>query len=167
MFRLLKKAVIVSLSALGLATPTLAFASELCATVVDSAHLPLPSASVKATHLETGKPYAGQTGNDGKTCVSGLPEGLYSVEAHLAGFLYVRYYPVRVGPSAKQNLSFSLPFAEITEGGVGDESTLTGTLRKDGIAVDSATVCMTSASTSLKTCTTTNDLGEYVLLGPA
>jgi hypothetical protein len=167
MLQLLKNSIIASgLAVLGLVAPP-AFASDLCATVVDLAHLPLPSASVNAIHLATGKSYAGQTANDGRTCVSGLPEGLYSVEAHLPGFLHVRYYPVRVTPLAKQYLSFSLPFAEIREGGVVDESTLAGTLSSDGIAVDSATVCMTSASTSLKTCTTTNDLGEYVLLGPA
>jgi hypothetical protein len=118
-------------------------------------------------NLQSGKSFAGKTDKDGQVCLSGIPEGLYAVETHLMGFLHVRYYPVRVVALARQKLSFSLPFAEITEGGLGDESTLTGTLLKAGAAVVSAEVCMIKLPGDAKTCTATNDVGEYVLLGPA
>jgi hypothetical protein len=96
-----------------------------------------------------------------------MPEGLYSVEASLPGFLHVKYYPVRTVPMAKQTLSFSLPFAEITEGGLGGESTLTGTLLAAGLPVESAEVCIIGVAGGPRTCTVTNELGEYALWGPA
>ena len=143
------------------------FASELCATVMDYARLPLPSASITATNLTTGRSYSARSDSKGMACLSDVPEGLYSVEASLAGFLHVKYYPVRAVPFAKQALSFWLPFAEIEEGGLGDESTLSGTLLRGIAPVQAAEVCLVAATGTPRTCTLTNDLGEYALLVPA
>jgi hypothetical protein len=134
---------------------------------MDLGRMPLPSASVTATNLASGKSYAARSDKNGTACFSGIPEGLYAIEASLTGFLHVRYYPVRVVPTVKQTLSFWLPFGEITEGGLGEESTLSGTLLKGGTPVEGAEVCMATAIGSQRTCTVTNDLGEYRLLGPA
>jgi Carboxypeptidase regulatory-like domain len=150
-----------------LLSPTAALATDLCAVVMDYARLPLPSASVNVTNLTTGKSYAVRSGKDGTACLSGIPEGLYSVEASLTGFLHVKYYPVRTVALAKQTLSFLLPFAEVTEGGLGQESTLVGTLLKGGVPVGSAEVCMIGVTAAPRTCTVTDELGEYALLGPA
>lgn len=144
-----------------------AFGSELCASVMDYARLPLPTATVNATNLVAGETYTARTRKDGTTCFTGITEGLYSVEAFLDGFLHVRYYPVRVTASTKQTLSFWLPFGEITEGGLSRESTVSGTLRKGGSPVQSAEVCITGSSGAPKSCTSTNDLGEYALVVPA
>lgn len=141
--------------------------SEICANIMDYARLPLPSALLNATNLTTGKSFVTLSDKEGTACFSSIPEGPYSIEASLAGFLHVRYYPVRAVSSSKQKLLFSLPFAEISEGGVGDESTLSGTLLKGGSPVELAEVCMVGAAGAPKTCTVTNELGEYALVGPA
>jgi hypothetical protein len=57
-----------------------------------------------------------------------------------------------------------LPLGEITEGGIETESTLGGTLYGSGAALK-ADICVTREG--FKSCTTTNDLGEYVLAVPA
>jgi Carboxypeptidase regulatory-like domain len=142
------------------------FAAEVCASVMDYAGMPLPAASVSATNLTTGKSYAAKSDKNGVACLSGIPEGLYSVEASLTGFLHVKYYPVRAVPLAKQTLSFWLLFGEISEGGLGDDSTLSGTLLKGGVPVEAAKICITANTGVPKTCTVTNEIGEYALQGP-
>jgi Carboxypeptidase regulatory-like domain len=144
-----------------------AFAAELCATIMDYGRLPLPSATMNVTNLETGKSYATLSDKNGNACVSRVPEGLYSVDASLPGFLHVKYYPVRVDPVAKEMLTFMLPFGEIAEGPWVNESTLSGTLLKGGVPLQAAQICMVGLSGAPKTCTATNDLGEYALMGPA
>ena len=144
-----------------------AYASELCATIMDLARLPLPSASVRATDLATGKAYLKQSDKSGIACFSSVPAGLYAIDASLTGFLHVKYYPVLLTPAASQKLSFWLPFSEITEGGLGQESIISGTLLNRGSPADSAEICIVGTTGAPKTCTTTNDLGEYALAVPA
>jgi hypothetical protein len=134
---------------------------------MDYAQLPLPSASLNATNLTTGKAYAARSDKSGGACFSSIPEGLYSIEASLAGFLHVKYFPVRVTSSATERLSFWLPFGEITEGGIGQESTLSGTLLDGNSPVESAEVCLIGTGGAPRTCTVTNDLGEYALVVPS
>jgi hypothetical protein len=160
----LKQDVFIWVGALILLTGSPVFASTLCAAVMDYARLPLPSVSLNATNLATGKAYVARTDKNGTACFVDIPEGLYSVEASLTGFLHVKYFPVRVTPSAKERLSFWLPFAEVTEGGIGQESTLSGTLLNNGSPLESAEVCMIRTVGASRTCTVTNDLGEYALV---
>jgi len=160
----LKSNTLARILALIFLTGSPALASVLCVTVMDYARLPLPSASLNATNLLTGKAYLARSDKNGTACFSDIPEGLYSIEAGLTGFLRVKYYPVRVTSSAKEKLSFWLPFSEITEGGVDHESTLSGTLLSGGSPLESAEVCAIGAAGAPRTCTVTNDLGEYALV---
>jgi len=147
---------------------SLAQAAVLCTAVVDPTHLPLPKASVTATDLHSGKSYSTQSDKRGKACFEAVPEGLYSVEAGLTGFLNVRYYPVRVSAGEQSNLSFALPIGEITEGGVSQDSTLSGTLKLNGVSLQEAEVCVTGkGSAALRKCVVTDELGEYALIVPA
>jgi hypothetical protein len=78
-------------------------AAELCLRVADEGQQPLPAARVHVVSLGDGQAHDRQTDANGSSCLSGLPEGLYSVEASLQGFLHVRYYPVRVSYSKKKS----------------------------------------------------------------
>jgi hypothetical protein len=140
------------------------FASSLCVKARDYAELPLPGARVIAVNLQTNKLSSAQTDSNGKACISALAEGLYSVEVGLTGFLNVRYYPVRVAYPVAQNLHFRLPFGEITEGGIGQDVTISGTLLHNGAPVGGAEICVFSPDgTSPLTCGLTTELGEYAL----
>jgi hypothetical protein len=142
-------------------------ASTLCVEVMDPANLPLPNAWVNIVGLATNKLYTARTDRKGRACVSRLPEGLYSVESGLTGFLNVRYYPVRVTYPATHELQFRLPFGEITEGGLSQEATVTGTLKQGDTPVQSASICIFGLQEDTPiTCTVTNDLGEYALSLP-
>jgi hypothetical protein len=133
---------------------------------MDYAKLPLPSATITATNLGTGKAYQARSHKDGSACISEVPEGLYSVEASLTGFLHVKYFPVRITASETAKLSFWLPFGEIEEGGIGQESTVSGTLLSRGLPAEAAEICLLRVDTAAKSCTITNDLGEYALVVP-
>lgn len=158
----LNRSALLKLCSLSLLAAPCAWASVLCATVMDYAQLPLPTVSLTIINLTTGKAYQGRTDKSGVACVANLPEGPYSVEASLAGFLHVKYFPVHVVTANKQNLRFWLPFAELSEGGITEDSSISGTLSWHGSTLPFAEVCL-SRQTS-RTCTTTNDLGEYALV---
>jgi hypothetical protein len=136
-------------------------------TVTDFSRLPLPSASVAVTHLTSGKVFSLITDKKGQACAKTIPEGLYSVQAGLTGFLYVTYHPVRVSANTPARLTFSLPIGEVTEGGIDDNATLSGTLiGKDGRPLKSAQICASSGS-GVNQCIETNELGEYAFVIPA
>jgi hypothetical protein len=143
-------------------------AAAVCARVTDSAGLPLRNAWINVVNLKTNKLYTGQADPNGKACVSKLPDGLYSVEAGLTGFLNVRYYPVRIKYPAVEQLQFRLPFSEITEGLLSQDATVAGTLKTDGdTAVQGANICILELDHHTRvTCTVTNDLGEYAFSLP-
>lgn len=86
----------------------------ICATVLDTAEGPLPGASVSIVSLLTDQRYSTTTDSKGHACVKKMPEGIYSVEAGLARFLYACYYPVRLKPSYAAKFTFRLPLGEIT-----------------------------------------------------
>lgn len=139
-------------------------ASAVCVRVSDYADLPLHDAWVTVTDLQTNKVFNTRTGRNGDACASQIPEGLYSVEVGMTGFLNVRYYPVRITSLATQELMFRLPFGEITEGGIAKDAILSGTLRQNDQTIAGATICALSPERDLPiTCGVTNDLGEYAL----
>lgn len=138
------------------------YGAELCVKVVDYGDQPLPSASVAALDLARGTRYESKTDRKGESCFPAIREGRYSVEAGLAGFMNVRYYPVRVVFPTKTQLSFRLPLGEITEGDFfSEESVVSGTLELGGSPVKGARICI--AVPGDPQCTTTNDLGEYAI----
>ena len=142
-------------------------AASLCVRVTDPANLPLPAASVTAVNLVTAKLFTERTDRTGKSCLSLLPEGLYSVEVGLAGFLSVRYHPVRIDPVVVHDLKYQLPFGEISEGTLAQEATVSGTLKRDGGIVQSARICiLAKVSEAQLGCAITNDLGEYAIVVP-
>ncbi len=146
-----------------------AYAAVLCVTVQDFSRLPLPSAFVVVTDLVRSRaPLTAKTNSAGRACITAIPEGIYSVEAGLQGFLYSVYRPVRVTILAPTNLTFFLPIGEITEGGMDDESTLSGTLTRDnGEPAAAASICATGTAGGIHRCVLTDELGEYVLVVPA
>jgi hypothetical protein len=141
--------------------------STLCVKVTDYAGLPLQDASVVIVNLATKNLYNTNTARNGAVCVSQIPEGLYSVEAGLTGFLNVRYYPARLTSLAPLELRYRLPFGEITEGGVTEDAIISGTLQQEEKALIGANICVfeIDRSSSLR-CVATNDLGEYALSLP-
>jgi hypothetical protein len=100
-------------------------ASEMCVTVNDSEDRPLPNAwinvielvAASADHDLAAKSYNKSADSNGSACFT-LPEGTYSVEAGVMGFLNVRYYPVRLTYPNPLALLFRLPIGDVTEGGV-------------------------------------------------
>jgi hypothetical protein len=152
-----------------------ASAARLCVVVHDYADLPLPGAWVNVINVTASKPnansfvpsYSMSTDSVGKACQI-LPEGTYSVEAGLTGFLNVRYYPVRVALPNVVDLSYRLPNGPVGEGGVEQEAILSGTLQVDGKPLGDTKICIwkNSESPSLVACGLTNESGEYVLYVP-
>ena len=144
-------------------------AASICVRALDYAELPLSGAFVIATDLHSDRRLTGLTDKNGVACLQAVPEGLYSVEVGRAGFLNVRYYPVRVAPEISPTLQFRLPFGEITEGLLVSEATLSGTLRRGTVVVSGAEICLSAVSTETQVsarCALTNDLGEYVIIVP-
>jgi hypothetical protein len=146
-------------------TSTVALADAICSKVVDPGDRPLPNAALKIVDLsDATKHYVGQTDREGNLCISKIPEGLYSVEASLPGFLNVRYYPVRVVFPREVHLEFRLPIGYIGEGGIAPESVLNGTLKRGGEPAGGIKICLfDGASTTPSACDNTDDLGEYAL----
>lgn len=146
----------------------LADESAICAVVLDVAGQPLPNATLNVVNLADGKKRGvGLTDVKGMVCIARLPEGLYSAEASLAGFMNVRYYPVRVAFPERVHLAFHLPFAEIQEGGIQTEAILSGTLGGERQPISGVRVCLFhNRDTVSIACTVTNDLGQYALVVP-
>lgn len=115
-----------------------------------------------AIGLTTAKESAATANAQGLACLSDLPGGLYSVEAKFRGFLNVRYYPVRLSFPGVTHLAFRLPLGEIEEGGIAQESTVSGILEVGGKVLAGASVCL-KASNREAHCATTTDWGEYAL----
>jgi hypothetical protein len=147
-------------------------ASELCLSVNDPANLPVPKVWVNVTALlardAVGPPetYNMTTDAKGKACLA-VPEGTYSVEVGMTGFLNVRYYPVRVIYPFGPKLVFRLPFGELTEGGMTGEADLVGTLLYKGKPAEYVEVCvLKNTSDAIIACGKTNYFGEYALSVP-
>ena len=141
------------------------FGGTICSTVIDPGGLPLPNASTKILGLLSAPVrFSGLTDQSGKVCLTAVPEGLYAVEISLTGFLNVRYYPVRLLARNTANLTFTLPFGYIGEGGVVPESLVSGSLRRVDIAVSGVKICLFASDRSIpEACDITDDLGEYAI----
>ena len=146
-----------------------AWAADLCVTVTDYADLPLWDARIQVTSLVRPGQVADQeiyvqsTAKNGEACVR-VPEGMYAVEAGLTGFVTVRYYPISVHPEHSTNLSFRLPLGETTEGGVGAQALLAGTLQIFGSPALGTTICLLKESSDdIVTCGKSDGLGEYAI----
>jgi len=142
-------------------------ASTLCLRVSDYGDMPLQGAWVNIVNLQSNKLYTERTDPDGRACITQIPEGLYSVETGLTGFLNVRYYPVRVKYPAVQQLQFRLPFGEINEGPLVQEASIAGTLKQGDTPTKGVTICIFQVERDTPlTCATTTNLGEYAFSLP-
>lgn len=142
----------------------LAEGASMCVYVSDPARLPLWNASISIIGMTIDKQISIKSDKNGVACIDGIPEGLYAVEVSRAGFMNVRYYPIRVAPGRIAKPHFTMPLGEISEGLGARDALLSGTLRVDGIYSPNATICLTlrdSASTPI--CTKSTDLAEYTI----
>ena len=103
--------------------------SELCINVIDETDSQLANAWVNITRLiktptgDLGETIHGMTDSGGRFCIS-VPEGVFSVEVGLMGFLSVRYQPVRVVHPYTRKLNYRLPVGDTGEGGIEVDATL-------------------------------------------
>ena len=142
-------------------------ASAICVNVKDFADQPLPGARATIVNLGTSAVTVIRTGEGGSACTPQIPEGLYSVEVGLSGFLNVRYYPIRLSFPGRPDLQFRLPFGEVTEGGIREDAVVSGTLKDRSGPVGRGEICLLEAAKGTEiSCTTTNELGEYALSVP-
>lgn len=136
--------------------------ASICVSVSDPARLPLWNAAVTVIGLTIEKQASEQSDRNGIACINGLPEGLYSVEVSLTGFLNVRYYPIRLGPDRVARPHFTMPLGEIGESFEAQEALLSGTLKLGDSAVSKATICLKMLnSEAAPKCTESNEIGEY------
>lgn len=140
-------------------------ASSICATIGDRDGQPLPRTTMRVVSLtDSTMQYSASGNSKGVACVNRMPEGLYAVEASEAGFMNVRYYPVRVTFPHDVALEFRLPFGEISEGLGLVESTVSGTLTQDGRPAEGIKICLfQQEKPTPAACSITNDLGQYAL----
>lgn len=142
------------------------FGSQLCVNVVDDATMPLGSAHVKIVNLADGSEHTLDTKASGSVCFPNIPEGRYSGEARLAGFLEVKYWPIAVSASRARFLTIRLPLALSNVDSVASDVTLSGTLLQDSKPAAIVGICLIS-SKNKDVCSTTNKLGEYsITLSP-
>ena len=158
---ILKSLVIVSLAWSALTTIR---AATLCAIVQDDAGLPLPRAHISVRGASS-VPLGEFTDQEGKACLE-VGRGTYAVEVELAGFMSVRYTPVRLEPQRGKNLVFRLPFGDVMADEYGfPESVLSGTLTSGGHPWQRAKICLMSEKESsvLVHCGLTDSFGDYYL----
>ena len=155
----------------GLCTPLLA--SKICVTVDDETALLLAGAVVRIVSLSDAElVYFIVTDRKGSACSDDLPSGLYYVDANLAGFRNVRYYPVRAHGTEDINLSFRLPFVDeellpLEVPAAPRESKMVGKLLAKDRSPASISICFfQQQDDSPVACTDTNSAGEYALVVP-
>lgn len=141
-------------------------AAALSGRVHDEVGRPLAWASV-SVHKLSGEPFDQtlQTNEHGIYSFAELPDGTYSIEGGLEGFVSTSVKPVRVFFPAEVHWTFILRVADLgTEGGVSVSSDLVGELKRGGKNVPNTRVCLTrSDGPGGPVCTVTNRLGQYFL----
>jgi hypothetical protein len=144
--------------------------AALSGRVADESGGPLPTATVSVRKL-SGEQFiqSSQTDSHGRYSFPELPDGEYSVEAALAGFVSVTYKPMRIYFPAEVREDFVLGVAAFGSDAVYTSSQLVGELMWRGARMPAATICVTKASEPPHPiCTVTNGLGHYFLdLSPA
>ena len=133
--------------------------------VTDATGGSLPSATVtvhklSGDHLDE----SSQTDSQGRYSFAELPDGEYSVEAVLTGFVSVSYKPVRIYFPAGAWWNFVLTVAGFGHDAVYASSEVVGELLWRGARVSTANICLTrSDGPHQPICTVTNRLGQYFL----
>jgi hypothetical protein len=151
---------------LALATSITLAGSEMCIKVLDEAGQPLPRARVQVSSLSTAKSHQRATDSQGNACFLDIPEGLYSVEVSLQGFLTAKYYPLQVSYPEKNGLTVRLPLSNVNGDNMAQQITLSGTLWRSGKPAEAVSICLFRSDRSRVVCTLTNNLGEYAVIAP-
>jgi hypothetical protein len=108
-----------------------------------------------------------QTDSGGSYSFPELPDGEYSVEATMRGFMGVSYKPVRIYFPAQVRRDFVLAVAFVGGDAVYASSQLVGELMWKGARVPRANICLSRLDGPYRPiCTTTNRLGQYYLDAP-
>jgi hypothetical protein len=133
--------------------------------VVDETGGPLRGATVTLHKLSSEQfDESSQTDSEGRYSFPELPDGEYSVEGSLTGFVAVSYKPLRIYFPANVECNFVLRVAGFGGDAVYATSQIVGELRWRGDRVPLAKICLASAAEPRRqACTTTNRLGQYFL----
>jgi iron complex outermembrane receptor protein len=84
-------------------------------TVNDVAGKPIPSAAVSVRNESTGSARQATAGTDGRFSVTGLPEGLYTIEASAPSFATSRRTGLKLAADGTENVSMSLNVGELSQ----------------------------------------------------
>src|SRR5258708_34864839 len=89
-------------------------AATIAGAVVDVAGKPIANAAVSVKNESTGSVRQATSDNDGRFSVTGLTEGLYTIEASAPSFATSRRTRVKMGAGRTENLSVSLNLRELS-----------------------------------------------------
>jgi iron complex outermembrane receptor protein len=90
-------------------------AGTITGTVLDVAGKTIPNAAVSLKNESTGAAHQTVSGTDGKFSITGLPVGLYSVEASAPSFASSRRTGVKIAAGGTENVSISLNVGELSQ----------------------------------------------------
>jgi hypothetical protein len=106
----------LSLAALLLSSTTAAASTfELTGAVLDESGFALPGVVLTLVHQSTGLTRTATTNEDGRYALSGLPPGVYSLEAGLSGYATVRYAGLKYFADTKPIFNITLRPREVQE----------------------------------------------------
>lgn len=104
----------------------------------------------------------GKTNRDGVYEFREVPDGTYWLEASMAGYVSVRYHPVRILYPFGYEQDFRLPRDEVYEMDVPDKAHVVGELRPGGSPLGGVQVCLGRGRE--EHCVTANRIGQYSIL---
>ncbi len=90
-------------------------AATIAGVALDVAGKPIPSAAVSVKNESTGSVRQATSDNDGRFSVTGLTEGLYTIEASAPSFATSRRTRVKIGAGGTENVSISLNVGELSQ----------------------------------------------------
>lgn len=136
--------------------------------VVDESGGPLPTATVTVHKLSGERlDQSSQTDSRGHYSFPELPDGEYSIEAALNGFVSMSYKPVRIYFPAQVQWDFVLRLGGFSYDAVYSSSEVVGELLWRGARAPAASICLSRTGGPYHpVCTVTNRLGQYFLRVP-
>jgi len=90
-------------------------AATIAGAVLDVAGKPIANAAVSVKNESTGSVRQATSDNDGRFSVTGLTEGLYTIEASAPSFATSRRTRVKIGAGGTENVSISLNVGELSQ----------------------------------------------------
>lgn len=139
--------------------------AALSGRVVDEGGGPLPAATV-TVHKLSGEQFEESSTTDaqGRYSFPELPDGEYSVDGALPGFVSNSYKPVRIYFPAQVRWDFQLRLGGFGHDAVYSSSELVGELTSHRARVAGARICVTRVGQADRSiCAVTNRLGQYFL----